>query len=31
MVGVLSMDVIGHALQMPAEETRTSSDLLVDE
>ncbi len=31
MVGVLSMDVIGHALHVPAEETRTSSDLLADE
>jgi osmoprotectant transport system ATP-binding protein len=31
MAGVLSMDVIGHALQVPAEETRTSSELLRDE
>jgi osmoprotectant transport system ATP-binding protein len=31
MVGVLSMDVIGHALQIPAEETRTSTELLADE
>jgi len=31
MAGVLSMDVIGHALQVPAEETRTSTELLSDE
>jgi osmoprotectant transport system ATP-binding protein len=31
MAGVLSMDVIGHALQVPAEETRTSTELLADE
>ena len=30
MVGVLSMDVIGHALHVPAEETRTSSELIAD-
>jgi CBS-domain-containing membrane protein len=31
MTGVLSMDVISHALQVPAEETRTSTELLADE
>jgi osmoprotectant transport system ATP-binding protein len=31
MIGVLSMDVIGHALQVPAEETRTGSDLIANE
>jgi osmoprotectant transport system ATP-binding protein len=31
MAGVLSIDVIGHALQVPAEETRTSSELLAEE
>ena len=31
MIGVLSMDTIGHALQVPAEETRTSTELLTDE
>jgi osmoprotectant transport system ATP-binding protein len=31
MVGVLSMDTIGHALHVPAEETRTSTELLADE
>jgi osmoprotectant transport system ATP-binding protein len=31
MVGVLSMDTIGHALHVPAEETRTSTELVEDE
>ena len=31
MVGVLSMDTIGHSLHVPAEETRTSTELLADE
>jgi osmoprotectant transport system ATP-binding protein len=31
MVGVLGMDVISHALQIPPEETRTSSELVADE
>jgi hypothetical protein len=31
MIGVLSMDVIGHALHIPAEETRTGSELIADE
>jgi osmoprotectant transport system ATP-binding protein len=31
MAGVLSMDVIGHALQVPAADTRTSTELLTDE
>ena len=31
MVGVLSMDVIGHALQVPPEQTRTGADLIVEE
>jgi osmoprotectant transport system ATP-binding protein len=31
MVGVLSMDLIGHALQIPAEETRTGTDLVAEE
>jgi osmoprotectant transport system ATP-binding protein len=31
MVGVLSMDTIGHSLHVPAEETRTSTELLSDE
>jgi osmoprotectant transport system ATP-binding protein len=31
MVGVLSMDTIGHALQVPAEEARSSTELLADE
>ena len=31
MAGVLSMDTIGHALQVPPEETRSSTELLADE
>src|SRR3954451_19093608 len=31
MAGVLSMDVISHSLQVPAEETRTGADLVADE
>jgi osmoprotectant transport system ATP-binding protein len=31
MVGVLGMDVISHALQIPADQTRTSSELIADE
>src|SRR3954452_5382182 len=31
MAGVLSMDVISHALQVPAEETRSGADLVADE
>jgi osmoprotectant transport system ATP-binding protein len=31
MVGVLSMDTISHALHIPAEDTRTSTELLSDE
>jgi osmoprotectant transport system ATP-binding protein len=31
MVGALSMDTIAHALQQPAEETRTSSELVSEE
>jgi osmoprotectant transport system ATP-binding protein len=31
MIGVLSMDVIGHALHVPAEQARTGSELLTGE
>ena len=31
MVGVLGMDVISHALHVPPEDTRTSSELVADE
>jgi osmoprotectant transport system ATP-binding protein len=31
MIGGLSMDVIGHALHVPAEETRTGAQLVADE
>jgi len=31
MIGVLSMDVISHALQVPAEETRTGAELVSEE
>jgi osmoprotectant transport system ATP-binding protein len=31
MIGVLSMDVIGHALQIPPEESRTGTELIAEE
>jgi hypothetical protein len=31
MIGALSMDMIGHSLQLPAEQTRSSTELVAEE